>query len=330
MTQAKTFPAFAWQPFTQATGRRRISLTGIVRSNNRSTLTFVVSGRLEERPVDIGDVVEKGQSLARLDHAGYANQVGVARAARAQARAQHDQLVRDVERSKKLLAAKAIGTEELERVRSGLDGAAASLALSGAQLAEAQRQLKESRLRAPFDGVVSEVFAEPGEFIGPGAPVLALSGTRELEVEVEVPESFVAPLEKNAEVEVSFPLAGIPNVTGVVQSVSEAARAQGRLFPVVVRLPERDDLRAGLTAKTLLSVSRSSALSVPVEAVLDPSGTAPFVYVIRDGVLSRVEIEPLDIEGERVLIDAPLSEGDAVAVAGHVHLSEGDAVRVAR
>ncbi len=237
--------------------------------------------------------------------------------------------MRDVDRAGKLLAAKAIGTEELERVRSGLDEATASLALSAARLSEAQRQLRESRLRAPFDGIVSEVFAEPGEFIAPGTPVLALSGTGDLEVEVEVPESFVALLQKDAEVAVSFPLANIPDATGVIRSVSEAARAQGRLFPVVVALPERDDLRAGLTAKTSLSVRRTPTLSVPVEAVLDPSGTAPFVYIVRAGALERVNVQPLDIEGDHVLIDAELSDGDTVAVAGHVHLNQGDAVEVA-
>ena len=307
----------------------RIELTGLVRAEKRSKLAFVVAGRLDKRPAGIGDVVRKGQALAQIDMSGYRNQVGAARAAQRQAQAQRDQLARDVARADKLVNAKALGIKELERVQSGLDGATAGLSLCAIQLAEAKRELRESTLRAPFDGVVSEVFAEPGEFVAPGAPILALSNTTDLEIEVEVPESIIAALRKASEVRVSFPLADIPAATGVIKSVGEVASSQGRLFPVLVSLPTRDDLLAGMTAKVELTIKRPPQLAVPVEAVLDPSGTSPFVFRVRDSVLERVYVTPVDIENDRVLVDSELLETDLVVVEGHIHLDDGQGVVIA-
>ena len=79
-------------------------------------------------------------------------------------------------RVENLFEAGAATQEEVEEARASSDALAAARDSAAAQVAEAQRRLKEGRLAAPFDGIVSQVVMEPGETAAPGIPVMEISG----------------------------------------------------------------------------------------------------------------------------------------------------------
>ncbi len=318
-----------------ATERRELRFSGTTRAARHSRLSFSLGGRLVERPVEVGDRVARGEVLARLDDREVRNAVATARGVLAEVRARRAQAERDLARVRRLVEAKAATEEELEKTRAGLDAMTAAEETARARLDEAERLLGETRLAAPYDGSVTEVRFEPGEYAGPGRPVVVLSGDGDLELEVEVPESVVPHVEEGREVEVIVPLLG-RTVTGEIDSVGRTAAGPGRLFPVVATLPEASGVVVGATAELALTLESDDALAVPVEAVVNPGGRRPALFrvVEADGAarVEKVHLEVGTLLGERVTVRAEdsgrLAPGDRVVVGGQRGLLDGEDVEI--
>lgn len=330
-TAAPTLKRVQVAAVTEVDTRREVRFSGSVRAARRARLGLTTPGRLLERPVEIGDRVRRGDLLARLDDRDLFNAASVARGGLAEVRARRAQAERDRDRAQALFDAKAATPEELEKTGAVVVAMAAAEETAAARLAEAERLLGEARLRAPFDAVVTEVLVEPGEYVLPGSPVVGLAGAGAVEVEVEVPESIVPRLEEGAEVEVVLPLLG-RSASGRVLSVGRMAAGAGHLFPVVVTL-ESDVAAPGMSAEVRFALSTRGALSLPVEAVVDPGGRRPVVFrVRRDGEAERVErvgIKLGELLGDRVaVLGADLAAGDLVVVGGQRGLLDGEGVEV--
>lgn len=304
---------------------RDVTLFGVTRAVARGQLAFTSPGRLKERPAAVGDTVRRGDVLARLDPAPFENQVRAATAQVADLEARATQLGRDRARIETLSARQSVSTAEVEQIRSQELSLASSLDAARAQLAEADRQRRESVIIAPWDGTVAVVLAEPGETVAAGQPVVLLSGTNGLEVEVSVPERVWARLSPEATASVHLPVFD-RTVPAEITSIGRAA-TPGGLFPVVVALPA-EGLVPGLTAAVHLAVPTGEGLTVPVAAVVDPTGAQAAVYRVDHGVVERVLVEPTELYGDAVAVLGPLSADDQVVVSGHGRLLSGDAVRV--
>jgi len=312
-------------PVTPATATSTLRFAGSVRPVERAVLAFAVGGRLAARPVEVGDRVGAGARLATLDREETSHAAAAAEAAHAEAAAVAAQRRRDLDRVRGLAEKKAATAEELEQAEAASQAAAAAVERAAARRGEARRQAGETALTAPWAGTVTEVWAEPGEYLSKGAPVVALSGDGEMEVEIRVPESLLPDLDAGQAVAVVLPFGG-GRVAGTVTSVGRAAAGAGRLFPVRVALPTRGDLVPGTTAEVLVEREPKGALSLPLTAVLNPGGERPQVFVVRDGRAHAVPVEVATLSGARVTVEADLSPGDRVVVAGVSRLIDGDAV----
>ncbi|MCA9550162.1 MAG: efflux RND transporter periplasmic adaptor subunit [Myxococcales bacterium] len=317
-------------PVAAAPAHRTATFTSVVRARQRARLGFTQGGRMVRRPVEVGQRVAMGAVLAELDRAPLVHARDAAQAQVRDAQARLAQLERDVARARRLVEQKAGLPEALEKTSAARDATAAALEAGQAQLREAERRLTEARLVAPFAGTVLEVSLEPGEMADPGTPVVVLSAEQALEVEVEVPEAVRMGLEADAPVQVSLPMAGGAALTGRIRSVGDAAAGPSELFPVVVALPDSAPAIPGYTAEVSLPVRRAPALQVPVAAVADPGGQAPFVFKVADGVAERVPVHVQGLAGADVVVQGDLRADDLVVVRGHASLLPGEAVEVAR
>jgi len=231
---------------------------------------------------------------------------------------------------------------------------------AAARLRESERLLAETGLRAPFDGTVTRVHYEPGEFAAAGQPVITLSGDGDVELEVEVPESVVGRIRVGDPATISMPVLGGLSVPGRITSVGLTAAGSGRLFPVVATLePEesfgrrasgragspspvagegrgegfwrRDMPRTGVTAELVLRLTSDDMLAVPVEAVVNPGGRHPSVFRVADGdVVDKVPVDVESLLGDRVAVRGDLDAGQRVVVGGQRGLLDGERVEVLR
>ncbi len=324
---------------------RELRFSGTIRAARRARLAFTTHGRLVARPVEIGDQVRRGQLLAQLTELEPRNALVSARAALAELSARRAQSTRDHARAEQLAAAKAATGEELERAAAAVDALEAAEEAAGARLLEAQRRLDETSLQAPFDGTVTEVHFEPGEYARAGTPVVTLSGDGELEVEVEVPESVIAHVVRGDQVELRLgflgtsparPVADQDRLVGRIKSAGRTVAGPGRLFPVVAALPAGTGATAGATAELVLRLSRDQALALPVEAVVNPGGRRPSVFRVTDGSeprVEKVEVEVGTLLGDaggvaRVIVRGALAAGDRIVTGGQRGLLDGEQVEI--
>ena len=217
----------------------------------------------------------------------------------------------------------------LEQTTAARDTALAGRDAARARLAEAERQLKEASLIAPFDGTVLDVRLEAKEMARPGQPVVILSAEDSLEVEVRVPESIRAHLASDTPVEVTWPLADLPAVEGRIERFGRAASGPAGLFAVVVAIDDTEGVSPGFTAEVALPVRMPQALVVPVAAVADPGGDRPFVYRVLKDTAERVPVRVQALIDGGAVVQADLQSGDQVIVRGHASLLPGERIEVA-
>jgi len=314
---------------------REVVLHGVVRAASERALGFEVGGRLQARPVEVGDQVERGALLGRLDGRGPRHAVVAAEATLAELDARRAQTERDAARVARLRAEGVASAAELEQTRSGVERLEASQRAAEAQLRESRRRRGETVLHAPCDGVVTAVLAEPGAVVGPGTPVLLLSCASEVEVHASLPATMLA-VSSGDPVRVELPARG--EVRDATVSVRSVAAGPDGLFPIRVALPG-EVAAPGEGAILRLRIEGAPALRVPIGAVVDPAGARPFVWRVQRGAAERVPVEVHGLhEGEVTLAPlspedrddevalAGLAAGDEVVVRGQRPLLEGDAV----
>jgi RND family efflux transporter MFP subunit len=308
---------------------RTLRFSGVVRAERRAELAFVLSGRVDARLVELGQHVEAGDTLARLDRRALLRAVDAAEASvvRADADLAHGRLEED--RVRKLSDLQAIAAADADDASHATSVAAAARRQAKAQAGLARRDLSETTLRAPFSGTVARIDVEPGEFTTAGRTVVEIVGDDTLEVEVALPESLLATVSEGQELDVELPLVDRV-VRGRVRSIGASAPETAGLFPVIVELDATTGLRSGMTARIVVTAPLASGIAVPVEAIVDRTGTAPKLLSVRGGKVQVHDVDVLAIAGREAVVAAAMSPGDEVITRGQAGLSTGDEVLVQR
>ena len=310
---------------TTAPGERELRLPGVVRAAQRAEPAFLHPGYLAERFVARGERVSAGQRLASLQNPA----LGPALAStEARVREIDERLVKleaDFERARELHAEGLASAEQLDRALAERNAARESRRQALAAVAEAREQLADAVLRAPFAATVSELLAEPGDFVQAGQPVLVLAGTGGLEVELMLPEGLFGRIMPGATVEVRAVSTGA-RIAGQVRELGIAR--EGRPAPAIVDLAETPDFEPGLSVHVEIRYAIAPALTVPLSAVVDPGTGTTRVFRIVDDRAEVVPVQPGRLVGGDVEVSGALAAGDLVVVAGHQQLLDGEAVRI--
>lgn len=309
--------------------------SGALTSEDRGPVSFTVGGRVEQLYVAVGSRVRTGQALGRLDRRPFEHGVEQARAALRRVETNLQQARRDLSRAQSL--GQAATEEELEARQTAVRELEARRQGARSALDEAERQLEESVLTAPYAGEVTRQLVERGEVVSAGGPVYFMSGQGErLEVELSVPEETVRALAPEAPVSLTFPLSPqLSSMDAEISSLSEHASMPGGLFRLTLRLPRVDDMeqrvRPGIRVSAALPLfAGEDLLSVRTGAVLSrPDGT-PIVFVVRDGAAREVPLSMVRVEDGRLLVRGELAPGERVVVSGHRELVDGDPVEEVR
>ncbi|PMR69889.1 efflux RND transporter periplasmic adaptor subunit [Halomonas heilongjiangensis] len=300
---------------------------GTVRARERATLAFLHAGVLRERLVARGQGVAEGEPLAVLHNPALVPALAAAEGQVKELDAHLARLRRDVERARTLRGRNLVAEEELDRLESELEANTRAREQAEARRSEAQAQVEEMTLHAPFAAEVTDLLVEPGDFVTAGQAVLELSGVDGREVEIRVPAALGERLAAGMPVQVT-PTLREARFQGRIAGVGRAGAA---LAPAIVRLEEDARLAPGEPVRVHLAVAvaASESLQVPLTAVLDPGGHAPHVLALtEDDVVRRVPVMPGRVTDDWVTISASLAPRQRVVTAGQGRLEEGDRVRV--
>jgi membrane fusion protein, multidrug efflux system len=305
--------------------RRRIVLPANVRAYQQATLYAKVAGYLKAITVDKGDRVHEGQLLADLevpellaDQAKYRAEVAMTEVDYHRVDAAHKQAPDLVVQQ---VVDKARGTYEMAK----------------ANLARVETLLRYTRITAPFSGVITKRFVDPGAFIptatssstSQSAALVTIADFSRVRVQVPVPEPEVPLIINGLPVQVSVEelpgrlFAG--TVTRYANALDEATKTM--LLEVDIANP-REELRPGMYAKVeILIEHRVNALTVPANAVF-LEDSKPSVFTVVAGKARKVPVTLGLTDAGAAEVLTGLEPGQAVILAGAPALSDGQAVAV--
>lgn len=309
---------------------RSLVYSGSVRARTEMNLGFRVAGKITERLVDVGDRVEPGTVLARLDAVDY--QLSVRRADADLRSAQKQVEITGLARKRaETLAEKSVTSQsQLEQAQLAADQAQSQLQSAQSALEEAQNQVAYTELKATQNGIVTTVSADIGQVVSAGTTVVAVAVDGEKEVQIAVPETDIVHFKPGKSVKASFWSARDLVLEGKVREVAGSADAQSRTFAVRVSLPADDRVLIGMTA-TIDAVEDNVAptFGVPLAALSQKDGK-PVVWVV-DREKGEVTSRPVTVAGygdSGARISEGLAKGDLVVSAGTQFMKDGLKVKL--
>lgn len=316
-------------------GERSRAFAGTARAGAETALSFKVTGTVQQVDVAVGDRVAVGRTIATLDASDFQIRAEQAQASLAQAQAQERNAAATYERVQGLYENNTASRSDLDAARAGFESAQASVRAAESQLELARQQVRYTRLTAPTAGAVAQVNVEVNENVGAGRPVVVITSGDRPEVEVAVPEMFIARMRTGAPVTVTFDALPGRRFNATVSEVGVTS-TRATTFPVSVRLADRDEaVRPGMAAEVVFqleSAGRRERILVPAVAVgEDREGRFAFVVEPGEeevGVARRRAVEVGDLTEEGLEIMEGLSDGEIVVTAGISRITDGQPVRL--
>ena len=296
---------------------REYRLDGVVEAINRTTVSAQTQGQVEEISYDVDDFVEKNAELVRLKDTEPRARVMRAVAERKTATAQLQQAKDEYARVQGLHAKKLISDSAMDKATAERDSAQARLEAAAAGLEQAEEQLRYTRIRAPYSGIVTHRHVELGETVSPGQPVMTGISLDELRVIVDVPQSLIPSVrpsgDRRTEVRVYLPQGGVLSADKI--TVFPYAELSSNTFKVRLDLPEgTKGLFPGMFVKTGFVTGEKRELVVSKQAVVYRSEVTG-VYVQNGGGKLHFRQVRLGRDlGDSLVVLAGLSEGERVAL----------------
>jgi RND family efflux transporter MFP subunit len=309
------------------------TFTSVVRARVESDLAFRTGGKVVERLVEVGDSVQAGQVLARLDPADYQLAVRAAADQVQAASVDAQQAASDEARFRRLLADGSVGAADHERQKARADAAAARLDQARRQLELARNRAGYATLVAPYAGLVTALRFERGQVVAEGQSLVSLARAGESEIVADLPEDWVG--RARSLVATAAPWNDPKSqLRLVLRELSPQASAQGRTYRA--RYSAAAESRAQLAALPLgstmqLTLSGPQAgpatVVLPVSAVVKGSGPAGVWALDAKGsglVFTPVQVVAIDDATVQV---TGLAAGSRVVSVGAQKLDAGTAVR---
>lgn len=307
---------------------RVIVLPAKVRAADKVDMAFQVPGKITELSVVNGQRVAKGTVLAALDSRDYESNLKAARA-------EYQRTQADYSRFKELVQRQLISKAEFDRQQALRD-------IAEANVEKAQKALDDTRLVAPFAGVVTQRYADAHEDVNAKQPVLSLQNMAHLEVVVQVPENAIPRDENIDTMRTGFDafarFQGLPDrlfdLTMREFSLDADPRTQSYELVLEMAIPGNLSIYPGMSAtvEATMPVDEDHHLLIPATAVFASAtdNAQQFVWLVDTNTLT-VQQRPVAIGsllGDKIEIISGIEVGMRIVTAGVHYLAEGDVVRL--
>jgi RND family efflux transporter MFP subunit len=316
-----------------ATVTEQVTVTGEVRAPDRAQIAFERGGRVLELNARLGDRVQAGAVLARLDDRVMEQQVKASEASLVQAREMAALAERDADRLEKIEGVVA-SDAEVDRARAVERNEAARVLQLEADLALERTRLEQGVLLAPYDAVVTGRPVSLGSYVEAGEACFELLSLESREILLELPPRVAMQLQQGSTVTIeSDELPGVA-LECALTTILPATDPRARVFTGVVRIEPGDDPEhrfvPGLFVRASANLrSVEGELTVPIDCLAEDGGGARIV-VVQPGetpTAAFVAVRVLARDAERAAIeplgDALLGVEDSVVLVGKENVAPG-------
>jgi RND family efflux transporter MFP subunit len=311
-------------------GGETISLTGRVEAEDNVALSFRVGGRMVARTVNVGDRVEAGQVVARLDRE---QQEAALRAAQANLAAAMSLLTKtrnEFGRQDQLLRDGWTTRARHDQALQAYQSAQAQVDAAHAQVAIAEDNLAHTVLVADAPGHVTARGAEPGEVVAAGRMIVQLAREGGRDAIFDVPAQVMTNAPRDPLVTVVLTSDPSVRTVGRVREVAPQADPVTRTFEVKVGLSNPPELmRLGSTVTGSIRLEGGAGIGIPGSALTSANRDAA-VWIVDPASgsvsLRNVEVERFDLG--KAIVSRGLEPGDVIVTAGVQALRPGQKVRL--
>ncbi len=305
-------------------------LTGRIEAANEAALGFRISGRMIERDVRVGDRVEAGQLLARLDPQNELNALRSAQANMAAAQAALTEARNRFERQETLLAQGWTTRAQYDQAEKARATAEAQIEAAEAQLKSAHDLVSFTELDADAPGVVTATGAEPHEVIQAGQMIVRLARQAGRDAVFDVSAQVLRSAPADAVIDVNLTDNPSVKATARVRQVAPQADPVTRTFEVKAGLTDPPELmRLGATVTGRIQMDAEPMVEIPASA-LSKVNREPAVWIV-DPATRTVSLRNVSVarfDPATVAIAQGLDVGEIIVTAGVQALHPGQAVRI--
>jgi len=277
----------------------------------QSNLAFEIPGKINVINVDIGDAVKKGQILAELDNREATAQLK-------QAKAKYDLALQILNRYKDLRSEGHISIQDLDNANS-------EELIAKSQYEFYKVKLEQTKLIAPFDGVIQNRYLDTGSVINGGIPIVEILGSKNVEAHISIPLKFIDKL----------------NIGNSYDFKIGNKRPKGVLARLAPMTPGGSDNRLaifnfdtffdpGSIAELKLSLNiEGRGTWVPIKSLSQSEQGIWAIYTVNDKkIVVRDLVEILYFEGEYAFVNGTLNDGDLVILGGAQKIIEGKSLNI--
>lgn len=291
------------------------TVDGLMEAVRQSTVSAQIGGRIKEISFDIGDHVNKGEVILRIDEREAAQALAGSQAQVLQAQANMQNAKMAYERAKQLFVQKFISQAALDKAQADYKVALAQAAASEAGAGQASLAHGYTAVIAPYSGVVAARHVEVGEMVLPGKPLMTGFDPSEMRVVVSIPQDKLVDIGSHPEAMVEIPSLNrwIAPAATTIQPIADA-----RTHSTQVRITlskNEPGIYPGMFVRAHFVVGKARRLVIPANAVLRRSEVVA-VYVVGEAgeaKLRQVRVGEVNRDG-LVEVLAGLNEGEKVAL----------------
>ncbi|MCF8274209.1 MAG: efflux RND transporter periplasmic adaptor subunit [Flavobacteriaceae bacterium] len=298
-----------------------LELQGNVSTKQNLIIYPEFSGVLTQVYVKEGQLVSKGQILAKIDDGGLSQQL-------AQLQIQADLAKTTFDRQERLWNQK-IGSE-IQYLQAKSSYEAQSRAVN-----QLTQQIEKTIVRAPFSGSIDDVITDQGSVVAPGqSQLFRIVNLKDMYIETDVPERYISEVTSGKEVMVEFPILG-KTVDSKVRQAGSFINPSNRTFKVEVAVPNYDgQIKPNLTAKLKINdYTNNKAILIPQSIISENAEGDQYVYIITNkngdkGIAKQIIVETGKTQGDYIEILSGLEHEDEIIDEGARSVKDGQEIKI--
>jgi RND family efflux transporter MFP subunit len=315
-----------------------ITATGSLTPTRQTDIGPSVDGIIDEVVVNVGDRVKKGDVLFKTRDVDIRLQVQQLEKQVALGRAQLKNAQSEMRRQNSLKSGGWVSQSRMDTTKTNAEVAGAQVGVWEAQLAQLRQQLKDTIVRAPYDGVISRKDVYEGRFMatrfggmsasGGSAGVVQIMGIDPLAAIVVAPASYFTQLKSGMDAKIYVDGLETP-IDAKVAVINYGVDYKARSVEVRLSVPNPDyKILPGLYCRVELIPQARKALVVDRKAIQGPEGSR-YAFVMQDGRAKKVNVSARELDGERVEILSNVPAGTELLVGTNLsHITDGVVVKV--
>jgi RND family efflux transporter MFP subunit len=303
------------------------SYPATIKAQNEANIYSQINGIISSLNLELGQTVNKGQIIGKIDTKTLAINLQIAQAAYNTSKLNKTKLYNDYKRAEDLFNHKA-GTElSMINAKYASDKANNDYENALYQVNYNKQQISNANIVSPLSGVIIAKNSKEGEFVSPSIAIGSITNISTVKATAYVNQNMVYSLSLGQTVNVHASALAL-NLSGKIQYISPKADAYHNYqVDVLVSNSGTTKLKPGTDVELKFNTKSTKGILIPKSAIV-VDRKEPFVFVIEKGIAKGKAIQIGGGDNEKIHVISGLNENDVVVVNGQINLFDGSKVKI--